>query len=273
MADYTTEELKVYLETAVNIARTAGKEVQNKFYKKKRTEIKSSLGDPVTETDKLIEKMFVTTIKEKYPSHRFIGEESTAAGKRTSFTDNPTWIIDPIDGTTNFVHCLPYVCISIALVIKQQVVLGIVYNPMHDLMYTAIKGQGAFCNEDTIHVSGQEEIGRSLIHASATMSNCEIKLNNMKALLQAGAGLRYFGCVAEGLCHVANGSLDAYVDSGFHAWDVAAGALIVEEAGGILLDPTGGPFDLMCRRILVASSQNLASTITPLLTHIEYPKD
>lgn len=270
MADF---ELKKYLDAGVSVARTAGKEIKDAFFKQKTPQIKSSAGDPVTETDKLVEKMIVSTLQEVYPEHSFIGEESTEVGGQNELTDNPTWIIDPVDGTTNFVHCVPHVCVSIGLAIRKQVVVGVVYNPMLDEMYTATKGGGAYCNGNRIHVSGQEDIGRSLVYATVTKKHADTKFANMKACRMEGAGLRNFGCASESLCFIANGSLDIMYDYGLHVWDVAAGVLLVEEAGGVVLDPNESQFDLMSRRILAASSRKLASTISSVLTHIDYPRD
>ncbi|KPP67526.1 inositol monophosphatase-like, partial [Scleropages formosus] len=205
---------------------------------------KSSPVDLVTETDQRVEALIISSIREKYPTHSFIGEESVAAGAPSVLTDNPTWIIDPIDGTTNFVHS----CIE-------------------DKMYTARKGRGAFCNGAPITVSGQKEITKSLIlteigfkenpdHFKAMMSNVE------RILTIPVHGIRCPGSAAVNMCLVACGSADAYYHIGIHCWDMAGGAIIVTEAGGVVMDVTGGPFDLMSRRLITASSREVAQRIS-----------
>ncbi|XP_072013954.1 inositol monophosphatase 1-like [Amphiura filiformis] len=271
-------EIADYLKTGVEVARTAGKEINGAFLEEKRIECKSSAVDLVTETDKHVEDLIISTLKKKYPTHSFIGEESTAAGKHCEWTDNPTWIIDPVDGTTNFVHSFPYVAVSIGLTINRQIVLGIVYIPVLDDLYTATKGGGAFLNGKKIQVSCQEDLKQSLLLSEVGSSRMEsevtIKMKNYQALVLAGVhGLRSIGSAAVSMCLVAKGCNDAYYEYGIHSWDMAAGAVIVLEAGGVLLDTTGGPFDLLSRRVLVASSRKLADSVSSHLTHLELPRD
>ncbi|CAF3892682.1 unnamed protein product, partial [Rotaria sp. Silwood1] len=121
----------------------------------KHVETKGSAADLVTEFDQRVEEILIKKLQEKFPTHKFIGEESSAAGVKTIFENDPTWIIDPIDGTTNFVHGFPFVAISIALAINKQVVIGVIYNPILDLLYSAVHGKGAFRNGRPIKSSGQ----------------------------------------------------------------------------------------------------------------------
>ncbi|XP_072027363.1 inositol monophosphatase 1-like [Amphiura filiformis] len=275
LADYTEEELKGLLDSGVEVARIAGKEIRDVFYKTKATETKEHNADLVTETDKLVEDIIIKSLKEKYPTHSFIGEESTAASGKRTLTTNPTWIIDPIDGTTNFVHSYPYCVVSIGLTIGTQLAVGIIYNPMLEELYTATKGGGAFCNGKRIHVSGQEDIRKCLVAATVSRRGLEGKLSSLKNLVQAEIhGTRNTGSAAANLCLVANGSIDVMYDYGLHSWDIAAGVLIVEEAGGVVLDPSSlAPIDLLARRLLAASSMKLAQTVGPLLVHVDFPRD
>ncbi|XP_006830876.1 PREDICTED: inositol monophosphatase 1 isoform X1 [Chrysochloris asiatica] len=147
------------MDYAVTLARQAGEVVCDALKNEMNVMIKSSPADLVTATDQKVEKMLISAIKGKYPSHSFIGEESVAAGERSILTDNPTWIIDPIDGTTNFVHRFPFVAVSIGFVVNKKIEFGVVYSCVEDKMYTGRKGKGAFCNGQRLQVSRQEGSG------------------------------------------------------------------------------------------------------------------
>ncbi|XP_037659036.1 inositol monophosphatase 1 isoform X2 [Choloepus didactylus] len=240
--------------------------------------IKSSPADLVTATDQQIEKMLFSAIKEKYPSHSFIGEESVAAGEKSALTNNPTWIIDPIDGTTNFVHRFPFVAVSIGFVVDKKMEFGVVYSCVEDKMYTGRKGKGAFCNGEKLQVSQQEDITKSLLvtefGSSRTPETIRIVLSNMEKLLSIPIhGIRGVGTAAVNMCLVATGGADAYYEMGIHCWDMAGAGIIVTEAGGVLIDVTGGPFDLMSRRIIAASSRTLAERIAEEIQIVPFQRD
>ncbi|XP_070077486.1 inositol monophosphatase 1 isoform X2 [Equus przewalskii] len=175
------------MDYAVTLARRAGEVVRDALKNEMNVMIKSSPADLVTATDQKVEKMLISSIKEKYPSHSFIGEESVAAGEKSVLTDNPTWIIDPIDGTTNFVHRFPFVAVSIGFVVNKKMEFGVVYSCMEDKMYTGRKGKGAFCNGQKLQVSRQEDITKSLLvtelGSSRTPETVRIVLSNMEKLL------------------------------------------------------------------------------------------
>ncbi|XP_070333562.1 inositol monophosphatase 1 isoform X2 [Odocoileus virginianus] len=147
------------MDYAVTLAGQAGEVVREALKNEMNIMVKSSPADLVTATDQKVEKMLISSIKEKYPSHSFIGEESVAAGEKSILTDNPTWIIDPIDGTTNFVHGFPFVAVSIGFVVNKKMEFGIVYSCLENKMYTGRKGRGAFCNGQKLQVSRQEGSG------------------------------------------------------------------------------------------------------------------
>uniref|UniRef100_A0A671E9H6 Inositol-1-monophosphatase n=1 Tax=Rhinolophus ferrumequinum TaxID=59479 RepID=A0A671E9H6_RHIFE len=144
------------MDFAVTLARQAGEVVREALKNEMNVMIKSSPADLVTVTDQKVEKMLLSFIKEKYPSHSFIGEESVAAGEKSVLTDDPTWIIDPIDGTTNFVHRFPFVAVSIGFVVNKKMEFGVVYSCVEDKMYTGRRGKGAFCNGHRLQASRQE---------------------------------------------------------------------------------------------------------------------
>ncbi|KFO09434.1 Inositol monophosphatase 1, partial [Balearica regulorum gibbericeps] len=208
----------------------------------------------------------------------FIGEESVAAGEGSILTDNPTWIIDPIDGTTNFVHRFPFVAVSIGFVVNKKIEFGIVYSCVEDKMYTARKGKGAFCNGQKLQVSGQEDITKSLLvtelGSNRDPETIKIILSNMERLLSIPIhGIRAVGTAAVNMCLVATGGADAYYEMGIHCWDMAGAGIIITEAGGVLLDVSGGPFDLMSRRIIAASSRAIGERIAKALQIIPLKRD
>ncbi|XP_075861309.1 inositol monophosphatase 1-like isoform X1 [Microcebus murinus] len=249
------------MDYAVTLARQAGEVVREALKDEKNVMLKSSPVDLVTATDQKIEKMLISSIKEKYPSHSFIGEESVAAGEKCVLTDNPTWIIDPIDGTTNFVHKFPFVAVSIGFAINKKIEFGVVYSCVEDKMYTGRKGKGAFCNGQKLQVSKQEDISKSLLitelGSSRTPEVVRTTLANMEKLFCVPIhGIRGVGTAATNMCLVATGGADAYYEMGIHCWDVAGGAIIVTEAGGVLMDvtETESPYVAQAGLELLASS-------------------
>jgi len=253
-----------------SLVRNAGVTVREALINDKKVETKSSITDVVTETDRAVEAALVTGIKSEYPDHQFIGEEDTAeakGGNVAPLTDDPTWIIDPIDGTMNFVHSNPLISISVALTINKCLEIGIIYLPALNMMYTARKGKGAELNGKKISVSGCKDLSSAMFlqeiwARSGNTKNESWQLNCIAALMKRAHSVRSLGSAAINLAFVAAGQADAYSQSLISCWDFAAGALIVKEAGGVVLDPHGGrDFDLMSRRILVTSSQKLAEEI------------
>uniref|UniRef100_A0A1B6M2Y5 Inositol-1-monophosphatase n=1 Tax=Graphocephala atropunctata TaxID=36148 RepID=A0A1B6M2Y5_9HEMI len=269
--------LEKYFEVVMKITKEAGKLVRQKIWEVKTVQTKSCAVDLVTETDQQVEKMLIDEISSYFPDHKFIGEESTAEGKKIELTDAPTWIIDPIDGTMNFVHGFPHVCISIGLLVNKESEIGIIYNPVLEQLFTARKGQGAFYNDRPMKVSDKKEMSESLLAVefgtSRNPEKMEVMLQNVKKLYPLVHGMRSLGSAALNIANVALGGLDAYCEFGIHAWDMAAGEIIVREAGGVVIDPTGGPFDLMSGKILCASTKELADELSASLHQYTPPRD
>ncbi|XP_072112273.1 inositol monophosphatase 1 [Mobula birostris] len=266
------------MDVAVAVARKAGAVICEALKNEKTVQIKSSPADLVTETDQYVEKMILGTLKEKFPSHSFIGEESVADGAASILTDNPTWIIDPVDGTTNFVHRFPFVAVSIGFYVNKQSEIGVIYRCVEDKMYTARRGQGAFCNGHQLCVSKQENISKALIvtelGSNRTPEIVKTVLSNMEKLISIPShGIRALGSAAINMCMVASGGADAYYEMGIHCWDMAAAALIVTEAGGVVVDISGGTFDLMSRRVIAASTKAIAERIAQEIQIIPYQRD
>ncbi|XP_033854387.2 inositol monophosphatase 1-like isoform X1 [Acipenser ruthenus] len=260
------------MEIGIAVARQAGEVICEALKNQISVMSKSSPVDLVTETDQKVESMIISSIREKFPTHSFIGEESVAAGAASKLTDNPTWIIDPIDGTTNFVHRFPFVAVSIGFAVNKQIEFGIIYSCVEDKMYTGKKGKGAFCNGEQLKVSGQEDITKSLILTEVGYKQnpdiAKTMFSNMERLvcipvhgILLCSSIRAVGTAAVNMCLVATGGADAYYHIGIHCWDMAAGAVIVTEAGGVVMDINGGPFDLMSRRLITASSKAIGERI------------
>ncbi|XP_050309213.1 uncharacterized protein LOC126745413 [Anthonomus grandis grandis] len=220
--------------------------------------------DLITIYDQKIENIIVDKIKLTYPGHRHIGEEEVQKANDgvPELTDAPTWIIDPIDGTHNFVRKLPISCISVGLTINKEQVLGIVYNPYMDELYTAKKGMGAYLNGQRIYTSGCKDIRKSVMNYEMSIANRNEEFYNLymfrfKHLIKVVQGFRSLGCIL-GSCYVACGRLDAYQIDGVYPWDAAAGTLIVKEAGGHVTDSSGKEFNVMEANFLVAATEELS---------------
>lgn len=204
---------------------------------------------------------------------RFIAEEDAAASGEKELSTEPTWIIDPIDGTINFVKKLHFVAISVALAIDDDLKMAFLYNPTLDELYTARKGQGAFLNGERIESSKNEDLSRCLLAheiSLATVSAFSPKyLERARVLLGKCLGLRALGSAALTLGYVAKGVIDAYNIEDLKPWDIAAGALIVQEAGGTVVDVSGGKFNIMKPNIVAAGNQNLAEQIRKIVVDID----
>lgn len=263
--------------------------IKEAIYKEHKIDTKVSPVDLVTETDKAVEKHIFSRLLSIYPSHATIGEESASenAQVRCELSDTPTWIVDPIDGTTNFVHRYPYTCVSIGLTIKKHVVIGVIYNPLVDEMYTATRGGGAYLNGKRLSVTKSEALRGSLVICELGSDRAEevldARLAHIKAVIREAHGVRCCGSAALNLCALAAGRADAYLDFGLHCWDVAAGALILNEAGGVVTNVPPGDsaealtvqgclqhYDMMRRHVLAASTPQLAREIASCIKPVYY---
>ncbi|CAD5176856.1 inositol monophosphatase 3-like [Musa acuminata AAA Group] len=264
--------LAEFLAVAVDAAKSAGEVIRKGFYQTKHVEHKGQV-DLVTETDKACEELIFNHLKKHYPDHKFIGEETSAAFGTAELTDEPTWIVDPLDGTTNFVHGFPFVCVSIGLAIGKVPTVGVVYNPIIGELFTGVRGQGAFLNGNPIKASSQSELLKALlvteVGTKRDKSTVDATTNRINNLLFKVRSLRMCGSLALNLCGIACGRLDLCYEIGFGGpWDVAAGAVIVHEAGGLVFDPSGGDFDLMSCRV-AASNCHLKDAFILVLTETD----
>ncbi|XP_033227563.1 inositol-phosphate phosphatase-like isoform X2 [Belonocnema kinseyi] len=263
MAD--AKDINRYFEIAKKLTLEAGKIIKSATDTEKLVESKSSIhSDLVTEYDKEVENILIGGLSKEFPDHKFIAEELSAQEKSIpELTDDPTWIIDPIDGTTNFVHGYPESCISIGLTIDKEVVIGIIYNPDNCHLYTAKKNEGAFLNGVRLQTSSVTEV--ALIHES--MKNRDIYAGRLEALATVTHGIRGNGSAALSLAYVARGIVDIYQMHGLKPWDVAPAILLIQEAGGIVTDLKGQPFSVMKSKlgIIAASNKQLVKEVTKLI--------
>lgn len=271
MSDQTL--LQSCLAVAQEAATEAGLCIATAFSSDKQVENKYDNNvDLVTETDKECEEKIVSKIRQAFPAHKFIGEEESSKSGTPELTDDPTWMIDPLDGTTNFVHGFPFVCVSIGLTINKEVVLGVVHNPILGETFTAIKGCGAFLNGKPIRCSEHSSLAKCLLATEVGVSRDESSMKAIMGRVQAVVskcrGVRCAGSCAMNMCGVAMGRLDAFYEIGFGGpWDCAGASCILKEAGGAVLDPAGGPFNVMSRRVL-ASNQHLGPQIASVIATI-----
>lgn len=268
MARYAED---VYYEFAITLTRDAALILKTAISGLKTVDEKLGNWDLVTEYDRKIEDVIIGNLKTKFPNHRFIGEEST--GKELpELTDDPTWIIDPIDGTTNFIHGFPHTCVVIGLAIKKEMVIGIVYNPVLEQLFTARKGRGAFLNGKPIKVSEVQDLSKALICMEAGFMKVdslrEKTMERLQAIISEAQGIRTLGVAALTLCYVALGIVEAYYieGPGISTWDIAAASLIITEAGGVVLDrETGERVDIMKPRVIGACNEKIARDVFKII--------
>lgn len=240
-----------FLEEAIAAAKLAGALQRERLCGEVLISLKGEV-DLVTEVDRASEELIVSRLKKAFPDHCFFAEERGAEGECSTHK----WIIDPLDGTTNFAHGFPWFCVSIALEVAGEVVLGVVYHAMMDQLFTASNGRGAYLNGQRIRVSGRTPLRSSLVATGfpydATSDN-ENNLENFARFQLAARGVRRAGAAALDLAYVALGRLDGFWECKLKPWDVAAGALLVVEAGGVVTNHAGAPYSVYDHRILASN--------------------
>lgn len=228
------------LTMAVRAARAAGTVISRATDHVADLTIESKQrNDFVSEVDRQAEHAIIDILKRAYPDHQFLGEESGDSGQADSAY---RWIIDPLDGTTNFLHGLPHYSVSIALEYQGRLELGVIYNPSNQELYTAERGGGAFLNNRRIRVAGLRNLEGALLGTGFPFrleQDIDAYLKTFRALHGPLAGIRRAGSAALDLAYVAAGRLDGYWEFGLRPWDIAAGVLMVREAGGVVVDFSG----------------------------------
>jgi myo-inositol-1(or 4)-monophosphatase len=233
---------KNYLQSAVEIAREAGKILMEQFSRPPEIRYKGDEVDLVTQADKRSEQCIVALINEHFPGHAISAEEGTGQDTASEFR----WHVDPLDGTTNFAHGYPCFCVSIALAQRDALLAGVVFNPYHNELYIAARGEGTTCNGKKISVSKVATLATSLLCTGFPVRNRKLSpnLQYYGEFTQRSHGVRRDGSAALDLACVAGGRFDGFWEFGLHKWDTAAGVLLIEEAGGKVTDFEGKPYQL-----------------------------
>lgn len=250
-----------YLPVAVRCARSAGEWIRSRFGKSHDTQVKTGPRDLVTDVDRSAETMIRRLLKLYVPDHTVLGEEGIPPEAnayeqaiRRAQAAPYVWIVDPIDGTTNYVHGFPYFSVSIALACKGDVMAGVVYDPLKDEMFAAEKGKGAFLDGRPLAVSEHSQLEESLVAGGWDVDSAfEANRRSLARVMPIVRNVRIGGSAALHLAYVAAGRLTGCWEYGLQAWDIAAGALLVQEAGGIVTDTRGLPYRLDTRHVAASN--------------------
>lgn len=256
-------DLVEVLERTKAVAKEAGSFLreERKIFDRQKVEQKG-LNDLVSYVDKHAEQIIVTKLQEILPEADFIAEEGTAGRDGREYT----WIIDPLDGTTNFIHGLPIFSVSIGLKRHDEIIMGVVYEVNFDECFYALKGQGAYCNGEPIQVTGSKTLSESLIATGfpySAFGRIDDYLKVLRSLMEKCHGLRRMGSAAVDLCYVACGRVDGFFEYDLKPYDVAAGVIIVQEAGGKVTDFRQGDDYIFSGEILATNN----------LIHHEFEKE
>ncbi|MDD5230082.1 MAG: inositol monophosphatase family protein [Candidatus Marinimicrobia bacterium] len=237
--------------TALSAAQLAGRILREKVNTALEVDFKGRV-NLVTEADRSAEKIIIDTIYNHFPEHQILAEESPFVDNGSEFK----WIIDPLDGTTNFVHGFPFFSISIGLEYRRELILGVVSIPLMNETFRAFKDSGAFLNDKPIQVSKVEKLAGSLLATGFPYENnvnFQRNFELFRRIYPQTQGVRRAGSAAIDLCYTACGRFDGFWELDLNAWDVAAGALIVMEAGGRVINMDGSPFSVYDRQILATN--------------------
>ena len=244
---------KKYLDLAKEAALAAGETLREGIDNIAWIEHKGEI-DLVTEMDIKAEGLIKQKIGAAFPEHQILAEESDVPNKSSRFR----WIVDPLDGTTNYAHGFPMFCVSIALEIDGLIELGVVYDPTREELFTGARGQGATLNGRPIEVSREAELGKALLATGFPYDLRTSEANNLdhwNAMITRAQAIRRAGSAALDLCYTAMGRFDGFWELKLQSWDIAAGALFVEEAGGKVTDIAGGLFSVYSKEILATNGK------------------
>ncbi len=229
-----------FLKTAVTSARLAGDIILKNLGRLSTSDVQTKQAfDFVTKVDRWSEAVIIQTIREKFPSHTFLAEETL----KQEDTGDYRWIIDPLDGTTNFIHSYPMFSVSIALEYERAIVIGVVFDPLRDELFHAVRGKGAFLNNRQISVSETSLLERSLIATGfpfRAKEMIDLYLKTFKEVFAGVSDIRRAGSAAIDLAYVAAGRFEGFFELKLSPWDIAAGSLLITEAGGMITDFDGG---------------------------------
>lgn len=256
------------LNIAISAARAAGHVIIRNINRRQDVKVHAKgLNDFVSEVDQQAEFEIITTIKKAYPDHAILAEES---GIHEG--NGCEWIIDPLDGTTNFLHGVPQYCVSIAMREDNKLQLGVVYDPVKEELFCASRGEGATLNNRRIRVSTQKDLTASLLGTGLpyrTDQELDAYMATLRAMLENTSGIRRAGSAALDLAYVAAGRFDGFWEFGLNIWDIAAGVLLIQEAGGLVSDIDGGHNYLESGNLVAANSKLFKPLLQSLNTAIK----
>jgi myo-inositol-1(or 4)-monophosphatase len=245
-----------YLETAVELARAAGDVLKYYAGREKGVEYKGR-ANLVTVADRESEDLIIRGIRSRYPTHAILAEESGTSGTNGGHAEF-RWVVDPLDGTTNFAHQYPFYCVSIGVEQAGEVICGAVYDPYRDEMFTGARGRGAYVNGDRLRVSGVEQLSQALLITGFPYNfreHIDTIVAQFRGFLLEAQAVRRGGSAALDLCYLAAGRCDGFWELHLHPWDTAAAKIIAEEAGGMTTDFNGQPFSIYMRELLASNSR------------------
>jgi len=254
-----------YLETAVEIAREAGGLLAHYFERRVTFELKGEF-DLVTEADRASEKLVVERLGSHFPGHTVVAEEGGGHESSSEYR----WFVDPLDGTTNFAHGFPAFNVTLGLERSGELIAGVIYDPLRGEMFTAERGAGAYLNNRRIHVSKAARLTDSLASTGfpSRKRHDNVNIHFYYQLAMASHGVRRTGSAALDLAYVASGRLDFFWEFGLKPWDMAAGILLVEEAGGRVSDMKGEPHSVTGSRHLLADNGLLHEQVVEIFGEI-----
>ena len=255
------------LNTAVKAARRAGNIINRATRNLDLVAFKEkAANDFVSEVDREAEQAIIRTLRDAYPGHAILAEESGASGD-----SEYQWIIDPLDGTTNFIHGFPQFCVAIALRHKKIVTQAVVYDPSRNDLFTATRGRGAFLNDQRIRVSKRTQLKSSLIGTGfpfRQFEHIDVYLTILRDMMAGAAGVRRAGSAALDLAYVAAGRLDAFWEFGLSPWDIAAGGLLITEAGGLISGLTGEDTHMQTGHVVAGSPKVFVELLRAIEPHL-----
>ena len=246
--------MNAFLRTAIKAAKRAGKIQKDHYGRVRNIRFKSKNKlNLVTEVDQLCEKAILSIIRKDFPDHGIWAEESGRGSSSSSYM----WLVDPLDGTTNYAHSYPFFCVSIALVKDGQLLVGVVYDVLLDECFTAVRGKGAFLNGKRMSVSKTSSLAESLVCTgfAYAVRETHYNLDNFRKFVLTAQGVRRDGSAALNLAYVAAGRFDGFWERGIQAWDMGAGVLMVREAGGKVTDINGKSYDLLAQNALASNGR------------------
>ncbi len=243
------------METADRAAREAGRVLLSLYHGETAVEAKGAAYNLVTEADRKSEEVILSIVREAFPDHSILSEESGASHRNSEYL----WAIDPLDGTNNYAHRFPFFSVSIALWRGRTPILGVVYDPLREELFHAERGAGATLNGHPIRVTDAATLGECILATGFYYDRGEMMrrtLRQIEGFFDAQIrGIRRTGSAALDLCYVASGRLDGFWELRLSPWDFAAGGLIVQEAGGRVTDVNGTPFDLSVKNVLASNGK------------------